>query len=179
LYRELEDQWGTAQALSDVGWAAVFLNDYADGIPLLEESLALQRNLKDTMGIAWSMLALGTARLLNNDTDAAAQLLAESLTLYRQSNNKWYIAGCLEGLASVASARHEPERAARLLGAHDQLVDEMGAKIPVFWERAIRQPLLADLHSQLDEAAFNSAWAVGRKMTMEQAIEDALKEPSE
>jgi non-specific serine/threonine protein kinase len=174
LYRELGDRWGIAQALSDVGWSAVFLSNYARGIPLLEESLALERNLEDAMGIAWSALALGTARLLNHDTDAAARLLTESLAVYRQLDNKWYIAGCLEGLASVASARHEPERAARLLGAHDQLVEEMGAKIPVFWERAIRRPLLADLHSHLDDAAFDAAWAEGRAMTLAQTIAYAL-----
>ena len=40
LNRELNDEWGVAQALSDVGWNAVFLGEYARGTPLLEESLA-------------------------------------------------------------------------------------------------------------------------------------------
>jgi hypothetical protein len=34
----------------------------------------------------------------------------------------------------------------------------------------------AALRAQLDEAAFNAAWAEGRTMTLEQAIEYALGE---
>jgi non-specific serine/threonine protein kinase len=176
LYRELNDRRGVAQALSDVGWAAVFLSDYARGIPLLEESLTLERQLEDTLGVAWATLALGTARLLNGEAEAAARLLHESLTLYRPTNNKWYIAGCLEGLASVASAQHQPKRAAQLLGAHDRLVEEMGAKIPVFWERSIRQPLLAQLNTVLDEATYHAEWTKGHTLTLEQAIALALME---
>jgi hypothetical protein len=101
-------------------------------------------------------------------------LLHESLTLYRPTDNKWYIAGCLEGLASVASAQHQPERAVRLLGAHDRLVEEMGAKIPVFWERSIRQPLLTQIHAGLDEAAFDAACDLGRRMSLDEAIQLAL-----
>ncbi|MBI5565384.1 MAG: tetratricopeptide repeat protein, partial [Chloroflexi bacterium] len=174
LYRELNDRRGVAQALSDVGWAAVFLNDYARGIPLLEESLTLERQFQDTLGVAWGTLALGTARMLNGNIEAAATLLHESLTLYRPTENKWYIAGCLEGLASVASAQQQPERAARLLGAHDRLVDEMGAKIPVFWERSIRQPLLAQLNAQIEAQMFEAAMQAGRRLTLNQAIELAL-----
>jgi len=176
LYRALNDRHGVAQALSDVGWAAVFLSDYARGIPLLEESLMLERQFQDTLGVAWATLALGTARLLNGEAEAAATLLHESLTLYRPTANKWYIAGCLEGLASVASAQHQPERAAQLLGAHDRLVEEMGAKIPVFWERAIRQPLLAQLNAAMDDANYQAEWTKGRVLTMEQAIALALIE---
>lgn len=176
LYRELNDRRGVAQALSDVGWAAVFLSDYARGIPLLEESLQLERQFQDVLGIAWATLALGTARLLNGEIDAAEALLRESLTLYRATDNKWYIAGCLEGLASVASAQHQPERAAWLLGAHDRLVDEMGAKIPVFWERAIRQPLIAQLSARLTSAALAAAIEAGRTATLNEAIDLALTE---
>jgi len=34
---------------------------------------------------------------------------------------------------------------------------------------------LAMVRAQLDEAAFNAAWAEGRKMTLEQAVEYALE----
>lgn len=176
LYRELNDQRGSAQALSDVGWGAVFLSDYARGTPLLEESLALQRKLQDTFGIAWSALALGVARFLQGDLEPATQLMQESLRLFGPMHNQWYISGCLEVFAGIAGVRHQPQRAAQLLGAHDHLVAAMGAAIPVFWERAIRQPLLTKIHAELDEAAFDAACDIGQQMTLDEAIEYALGE---
>jgi predicted ATPase len=176
LSRELNDQWGVAQALSDVGWSAVFLSDYARGTPLLEESLALQRKLQDTFGIAWSALALSVARFLQGESDPAAALMAESLRLFGAMHNQWFIAGCLEVFAGIAGARGQHQRAAQLLGAHDRLVEAMGAKIPVFWDRSIRQPLLAQLNTAIDEAAFTAAWGAGHALTLEQAIEYALSE---
>ncbi len=176
LNRELNDQWGVAQALSDVGWSAVFVGDYARGTPLLEESLALQRTLQDTFGIAWSALALGVARFLQNENDPAAALMAESLRLFGAMHNQWYIAGCLEVIAGIAGAQGNFQRAAQLLGAHDRLVDVMGAKIPVFWERSIRQPLLAQVNAAMDEATFKAEWDKGHVLTLEQSIELALLE---
>ena len=136
----------------------------------------LQRTLQDTFGIAWSTLALGVARFLQNENDAAAALMAESLRLFGAMHNQWYIAGCLEVVAGIASAQSNFQRAAQLLGAHDRLVEVMGAKIPVFWERSIRQPLLAQLNAAIDEAAFKAEWSNGHALTLEQAIELALTE---
>jgi predicted ATPase len=174
LSRELNDQWSVAQALSDVGWSAVFLGDMARGIPLLEESLALQRKLQDTFGLAWSALALGVARFLQGQIDPSAALMSESLRLFGAMHNQWYIAGCLEIIAAIAGARGQHQRAAQLLGAHDRLVEAMGARIPVFWERTIRQPLLAQLNAVIDEATFKAAWEAGHTLSLTAAIDDAL-----
>ncbi len=174
LSRELSDSWGVAQALSDVGWSAIFLGEYERGTPLLEESLALQRQLQDTFGIAWSALALGVARFLQSKIDPAATLMAESLQLFSALHNQWFIAGCLEVIAGIAGARGQPQRAAQLLGAHDRLVETMGAKIPVFWERSIRQPLLAQLGTAIDEETFKVEWSKGHALALEQAVEYAL-----
>ena len=43
-------------------------------------------------------------------------------------------------------------------------------------EAAWREPHLAAARSRLDEAAWDEAWAAGRAMSMEQAIEYALSE---
>jgi len=176
LSRALNDEWGVAQALSDVGWSAVFLGEYARGTPLLEESLALQRKRQDTFGIAWSALALGVARFLQGQLDPAEALMTESLRLFGTLHNQWYVAGCLEIIAAIAGARQHYPRAAQLLGAHDRLVEAMGAKIPVFWERTIRTPLLAQLNAVLDEATFKAEWTSGHALTLDQSIALALNQ---
>jgi predicted ATPase len=176
ISRELNDEWGVAQALSDVGWSAVFMGEYARGTPLLEESLALQRKHQDTFGIAWSALALGVARFLQCEIDQSAALMAESVRLFGALQNQWYVAGCLEVFAGIAGARQQPQRAAQLLGAHDRLVEVMGAKIPVFWDRTIRQPLLAQLNTMIDDATFKTEWNAGHALSFEQAIDFAVQE---
>ena len=42
-------------------------------------------------------------------------------------------------------------------------------------DRVKYDQILAAVRAQLDEATFNAAWEEGRKMTLEQAIEYALK----
>jgi non-specific serine/threonine protein kinase len=100
--------------------------------------------------------------------------MAESLQLFGALHNQWFIAGCLEIIAAIAGARGQPQRAAQLLGAHDRLVEAMGAKIPVFWERSIRQPLLAQLSAIIDEETFKVEWSKGHALTLEQTVEHAL-----
>lgn len=175
LCRERGDKWGIAEALTDLGWNAALLGDYARGIPLLEESLALERELENIYGIAFALFALGISRLLFGEANEAAKLLQESLTLFHHMEHKWFIGGCLDGLAGVASARHQPMPATRLWGASDQLLESIGGSTPTFWTHYVEEPILASIRSQLDEAAFEAAYAEGRAMAMEQAIQYALQ----
>jgi hypothetical protein len=81
----------------------------------------------------------------------------------------------LEGLACVAAARGEAERAAKLFGASEALPEAMGAPLEP-GDRALQEPYLAAARSQLDEAAWQEAWAQGQAMTLEEAISYVLEE---
>jgi DNA-binding NarL/FixJ family response regulator len=85
----------------------------------------------------------------------------------------------LEGLACISGAGGEAERAARLFGAAERLREAVGDKHTPE-EAALQGPYLATARSQLDEVAWQAAWAEGRAMSMEEAIEYALSkdEPS-
>lgn len=84
------------------------------------------------------------------------------------------IAEVFIGLASVATAEKVPHQAARLLGAGQALLDAQGIQIGVAI-RAVYERGIAAAKEQLDESSFNAAWNEGKAMTMEQAIECALK----
>jgi len=82
----------------------------------------------------------------------------------------------LELLAAAVSMRGEHERAAWLFGAAEALREAVGAFVlPLY--RAEYERGVAAVRSGLDEVAFSAAWAEGRAMTPEQAVEYAL-EPS-
>ena len=108
----------------------------------------------------------------NGEYERAKSLLVESLTIRVATGVNWGIDECLEGLAGVAGAEGQPLRSARLFGAADRIRKTMGAPLPPA-ERPTYERHQAIARAQIDEAAFEAAWAEGREMTMEQAIEYA------
>jgi hypothetical protein len=98
-----------------------------------------------------------------------AQGLALSQTLFNQASMSW----CLAGLGSVAALDEEPERAARLWGAAERLRQAIGCRSAPA-ARATYEQALAVARTQLDDAAFAAAFAVGQALTLEQAIAEAL-----
>jgi hypothetical protein len=87
--------------------------------------------------------------------------------------DRWIADDCLDGLAAVACARGHHEYAARMTGAADALREMLGYR-PLVEERSDRNRCIATARVGLGEAAFAAAWAEGRAMTLERAIEDAL-----
>ena len=103
----------------------------------------------------------------------ATKHFTEALVSCRDLGDRTGTAWCLAGLAGVAALDEEPERAARLWAAAEALRQSIGAReAPA--SRATRERLIAQAREQLGEAAFAAAWAEGQKMTMEEAIAEAL-----
>jgi DNA-binding CsgD family transcriptional regulator len=104
-------------------------------------------------------------------------MLRESLRLARGLDHKPFIQYSLTGLAGVAASRGWPVRAARLWGTTEAMAETFGGQIV----RSARSMIdyegrLAAARSRLDEASWSAAWAEGRAMTAEQAVEYALEQ---
>jgi predicted ATPase/DNA-binding SARP family transcriptional activator/DNA-binding CsgD family transcriptional regulator len=161
--------------LSSLGYSVLFEGDYERGAALCEEAAALLRERGYLGGLEGILGNLGWARLLQSDNERARISYRESLTLCKELGNKLDASDSLEGLACISAAEGAGERAARLFGAGEALREAVGfAQLPA--EAALREPYLATVRSQLDEASWRAAWAEGRAMSMEQAIEYALSE---
>jgi DNA-binding CsgD family transcriptional regulator len=102
--------------------------------------------------------------------------LEESLTLCMELGDNLVASESLEGLACISGAEGASERAAKLFGAAEALREEVGSPQHTPEEEALREPYLAMARSQLDEVSWQEAWAEGRAMPMEAAIEYALSE---
>src|SRR5205085_680215 len=107
------------------------------------------------------------------DAQQAAAMARESLGLLRSSGSRWYVAEALELLGAVASLRGQAQDAARLWGTAEALREATGAPIPRS-NRNLYERSLANARAALDQAAFAAAWAEGRRLTLEQAIDEAL-----
>lgn len=178
LLPELSDRPLIAPLLIFLGLAALNENEYRQTEALLGDGLSMYREMGDIYGIAICCGTLGFVALHRGDVDRAAAVFEEALVSLRELRDRVGILHCLMGDASVNGLRGEPDRAARLWGAAEALGE--AAAVPLLpaidslydYERHV-----AAARSQLGEEPFLAAWAEGRAMTPEQAVEYALEKP--
>jgi non-specific serine/threonine protein kinase len=122
-----------------------------------------------------SLIYLGGIAREQGDGARARARLTEALDIIRHIGAKWETTVCLEEMGKVAAAENQPERAARLWGAAEKLRGGIHSSLtPVV--RAALEKAIASARMAMGEEAFAAAWATGREMTMEEAIEFALRE---
>jgi hypothetical protein len=121
--------------------------------------------------------ALGGLGHLERDEgnyERARGLYQESLVMRRRAGHQIALAMSLEDFAVLAGREQQFERAIRLLGAGERFCESLGARPPVAvaaeYERAVVTGRAA-----LGEAAFAAAWAAGRALSLEQAVQYALE----
>ncbi len=173
LARQIGDREDIADSLSILGWGAYYQGGYEKASALVEESLAIARQIGYRRGIAIQLLLLGCVTSARADYERALAQLRESLTVFREMHEEGWIPQCIEAVANVASAQGSAERSARLLGSAAGLRGTLGLMLhPI--DRPRRDGDVITVQARLGDAAFAAAWAEGRAMTLEQAIEYAL-----
>lgn len=175
LFRQLGDTKGSGFVLGHLGIVALLQGEYEKAAALCTEALALGREHKDRRTIAIALTTLGFASLGRSQRQQAAIQFADALALQATLTDKWVAQYSLMGMALVALATNHPSRAARLLGMAEALRESIGTPIPPS-QRPRYHLLVEAVRSQLDEVTFSETWEEGRAMTLEQAIEFALKE---
>ena len=167
------NEQGTSYLLSHLSLVVLHQGDHDRAAKLCEEALALAREVGNKEAIVKSLSILGIAARVQSDHGRAIELLKESLSLSWEIGDRLDIAWCLEGLSEVAVAQGQQERAARLFGAAEALREDIGAPLPPS-ERPDYDRSVAAARAGLGEEAFVAAWAEGRKMTVEKAIQLAV-----
>ena len=159
--------------------AALGLGDLDSGVAQIEEGLALCRELGDLRNTSMSLFILGMAKLTLGELDRGAPSLEEGARITRELGDRLGGAYYLLGLGKLTAMRGMPIRATKLWGAAEALREQMGMALSKFdlaasgYERD-----LAAVRSALSETSFEAAWAEGRAMSPERAIEYALEEPA-
>ncbi|MFL5807791.1 MAG: LuxR C-terminal-related transcriptional regulator [Roseiflexaceae bacterium] len=164
-----------AHLLVFLGFAAGSEGDFEQMKARLEEGLALFRALGDVRSVAMCLPGIGMVVLAEGDSERAATLFEEGLLLQRELKHKTAIFYGLMGMLGVAGVRGHPARVAKLMGASEALREEIGLSVtPLADARYDYAGYLATARAGLGETAFDAAWAEGRAMTPEEAIEYAL-----
>ena len=116
------------------------------------------------------------AKLLPDVLGRPARLFEEGLTLSAEVGEATNVAYCLEGLATIAASEGRLERAARLWGAAEAIFQAIEVvAYPYATDRSLRDHQVATARERLNQETWTRAWAQGREMTTEQAIEYALE----
>ncbi|HEV2124887.1 MAG TPA: protein kinase, partial [Chloroflexota bacterium] len=115
LYRNLEDDSGTALALLILGRTAVSQGDRGRGAALIGESLTLFRQQGNMWGIARALIILGDKARFDNDLDSATAKFQESLAISQDLEDAEGIALALLYLGRAAHMRGDHARSNMLL----------------------------------------------------------------
>jgi hypothetical protein len=141
-----------------------------------DESLALTQRSGDAVGGRIAAYHLGWAHLLLGSPQDARKDFALSVTLSTSLGHIEGIAYGLEGLAAVAALAGDVERAGRLAGAARALRERSGTHNgPTF---TFHQRYLDRLAAAAPAGRLAAAIAEGRELSVEQAVAEALTEPS-
>ena len=175
LGQSLDSKDNQMTALNRLGDLARCAGDDATAEKYYTASLEILRPMGVTLMLGNLQHNLAHIAKNRGEYARAVALFQASLALYREQNDKKGIGEYLVGIAGIAAAMGNLERAARLFGAAQVSREAMGATL---WpaNRIAYERDLATLCAQLDEATFNAAWAEGQKLTLEQAIDLAMKE---
>jgi predicted ATPase/transcriptional regulator with XRE-family HTH domain len=175
LMHQLNDRHGIAITLLDLGDALQGQGELLGAEGSYAECLALFRDLGHTWGIARVLIRLGDLARQLGSPERARTCFAESLTLSAQLADKAWVAANLEGLARLAHVQGRWERGARLFGAAAAMRSRIGAPLsPV--EAASDREMIATARTRLGESAFIAAWQAGRRLSLEQAVQEALEQ---
>jgi predicted ATPase/DNA-binding CsgD family transcriptional regulator len=167
-----------APVLVFLGMAALVEDDHGRARASLEEGLALFRGLGDMYGVAVCCATMGFVALREGDTELADPMFGEALAALREVGDRAVMLHCLTGEASVLALRGDAARAARLWGAAEALGEAASVSLLlVIGSRYDREGHVAAARSRLGGEKFAAAWAEGRRMTPEEAVEYALDKP--
>ena len=174
LFREVDCKPGTAQALNILGELERLHGDFARAEMHYNACVAVCQITGERLRIAINLLNLSYVAYHMDAPVRSAQYISKSLQLFMEVRG---ILGASHGLAAVAgplAALGHAERAARLLGASEALLEALDAS-----QQSGDQPevdlYVAVVRELLDEDTLQAAWAEGRTLSLEHAIDLALE----
>jgi len=183
----LEESLSIARTLGPVGrkaasWALASLGDvyfsqgdYSRSKTLYEEAVALTKEAHEKNMLGLMIRRLGYIALRQLDNSRASEYFVESLKLNQVIGHSVGLCASLTALANFAMAQGKPSQAAQLYGAVESHLNHLSS--PLFYSDKIEYELgVSNLRKQLRGVALEKAWDKGAAMTIEQAMEFALKE---
>ena len=122
----LEDPWGSAFCLRQIGLSAYYQGDYANAYRSSEQSLLISRQIGNAWSTSASLNQLGIIAQSQARYDQARQYLLDGLELSRSLEDRASIAFALDGLGLISTALGRSTEAQDLLKESVALWREIG-----------------------------------------------------
>ena len=174
LARQDGDMYRNAHSLNLLGDLARLEQNYTEAATVYESGIALLHELGAQRDLASLFSNLGYTRLRLGEVDRARSLINESLAIHRAQQNKPGMTECLIGFAAIAISDGQPAAGVRLLAAAAAISGQPAASK---W-RATQMEFeryLGLARDRITEASFKDEHAIGRTMSLDQAIDYALQ----
>jgi non-specific serine/threonine protein kinase len=178
LSQQVDNPQQIAFAFSGLGEIAIRQGHLERAESCLQQGLALNREYGYKWGSGAVLGSLGWVALRQRNFQRTRELLAESLALRLETGDQGGMAWCLEKLAEAAHLQGRPETAVKIFGAAAALRASIGSVIDLA-DRSHYDQLNAELRSALGARAFAAGRAAGEALSLQEAIDVALAEPTE
>jgi predicted ATPase/class 3 adenylate cyclase len=173
IARVIGDQRVLADALVYLGLAEQYAGDLSSARRRYEECLPIARRFGDRHLIGMTLNMLGQVAVLQGAHDEARRLLREVLLLAREVGNVRRLSLTLSAVATLAKALGELELAVRLDAAAHAAARSVGT-VRAAPARAITEAEITAARARLGELAATAAAEAGRRMPLDQAVDEAL-----
>jgi hypothetical protein len=173
LTRACGNPWTLALAMTNVGRLEMIAGRWAEAYPLLEQSAALFAKIRDRSMYTAARSEMGHLYRRQGLHAEAAAIYRDTIRTFQELGQQPAVAHHLESFAFIAAAQSQPVRAATLLGAAEAVRERIKSGMTPM-ERREYARFVDDLRALPNQDAISKAWAEGRGLTMEEAIQFAL-----
>jgi non-specific serine/threonine protein kinase len=171
------DRWRESQSINALGLLLAGRGDLDEALDCFNESLGPRQESGDELGVAMVLGNMGLVAYQQGDTVTALALVGETIAISSRMHARWALPFCLTVCAGVASRHGFVDTAARLYGTVDALREDMGVRSEPRrnprWEIQCRRDE-ASARERLGAHAFGLARAAGRRLSLDQAVSEAL-----
>jgi tetratricopeptide (TPR) repeat protein len=175
-----DDTWLRAQLLFYLGAAAGFTGNFEQMRDFYTQSRELFEQVGDTSSVADVLKDHGAMMILESKYAESIDYLLKSIQLCYKLDHKQFITTGMCWLSLSVGLRGEPDLtvasiyAAQLQGAAESLREAIGF---TSWAEtnSLVQAVQQYIRSRVDEESWNEAWAKGRALTAEQAVDLACR----
>lgn len=169
LYEQLSDYGGASYILNAFGELMRQQKRYEEAKTFYEDSITMHRKSGMEEGSASLYNLANIERHLGNDT-SAYKLYIQALEFGRRADHTFLTCAAIFGLAGIIAIEGNPLVAARLLGVTEAILEANHHTIQPT-DQADYDRSKNEARALLDEETFLTAWAEGRALSLEEAVQ--------
>jgi predicted ATPase/class 3 adenylate cyclase/DNA-binding CsgD family transcriptional regulator len=173
LFQQLNIR-GRSQLLNAYGEIALRRGDFERALDYFQESARISNEIGSRINYLWSKGHCGFAELRAGAITEAYKIFAETAQEFQKDGSRIGVVYMMEGMSSFYITIGKAEPAARLIGWADRTRQEISDPRPKL-EQADIDKVIAACIAKMGEAAFSGAHEEGKKLSLDEAVELALK----